>query len=114
MENQLKQYGIKVGLRLIMFRSGFANSGKDGYVCIGIVDNIDLKENSILIRQYGYDISEENYIQGFFTKGYYSLEQTIDIVNAQNLLQGQFRNVIISKNPIDFYQSEKNLAELNP
>jgi len=107
---------ILIGRRIIMFRSGFTQSGKDCHVCIGIITTVTKNHKFmsyiIGIEQYGYDIKEEDFALGAYVWGAYSLKETIDIFLAQRLLRKQFRSIDVKLNKDIFYQSEKLISQI--
>lgn len=107
---------LLIGKRIIMFRSGYTQSGKDCHACIGIITTVSkndkLMSYTIGIDQYGYDLKEENYALNAYVWGGYSLKETIDIFLAQRLLRKQFKGIDVKLNADSFYESAKLISQI--
>lgn len=101
---------MKKGQRIIMYRSGYTQSGKDGHVCIGEIESINTEDNLIEIKQWGYDIKESDYVLNAYVWGSYSKKQVEDMLKAQSFLRYQFKGIDLKKNPKDFYITENLIS----
>ena len=107
---------ILIGRRIIMFRSGYTQSGKDCHVCIGIISTV-IKNHKFMsytigINQYGYDIKEEDFALNAYVWGGYSLKETVEIFLAQRLLRKQFKGIDVKLNADSFYESAKLISQM--
>lgn len=100
---------LLIGRRVILYRSGHTNSGRDGHVSIGVVVGVNGGSHEeplrVEVRSYGYDLSAEDYARDSFTWGEFTLVEAVQILLAQPLLRKQFRHVDTSREEADFYQS---------
>lgn len=112
---------LLIGKRFIMISAGYSNRGEDTEIKIGVVTSISIEKHKrtdllpkiwVGINQYGYDLSEENYIRGLYDWGSYPLSYLLRIYLAQFLLKKLYTKVDLSKNPKDFYPSVRNVEEL--
>lgn len=118
----LNLLGIRKDKRFAHLFNGFIHSAKDSRVSISKISKvyIDVQidrfslpiiDISILLTHYGYDISEENYINGYYTSGVYKVKDVQDLLKFSAFLERKFK-LDINKHEDYFYNSERMLKSV--
>jgi hypothetical protein len=105
--------GLKKGSKLIVLQAGFKYSAKDSTINIGELNKFYYDKDFIGfgVDLYGYDLSEENHINGFYNFGTYTIKQILMMKMATYWLR--FIYSLDENLPREyFYNSERMLKSL--